>query len=91
MRAGAHQRDDGEMKRSLPAGRGNSAHAAFKRCNAFLEYSIGGVAEARVYVPCALDIKQRRCVIRVGEAKGGRLVNRRGSCTRRGIWLRTGV
>ena len=45
MRAGAHQRNDGQMQRGLAAGGGDGTHAAFKGRNALLEYRIGGVAE----------------------------------------------
>ena len=46
MRPGTHQRNDGQMQRGLAAGGGDGTYAAFKRCNALLEYRIGGVAES---------------------------------------------
>ena len=45
MRAGTHQRNDGQMKRGLSAGGGDGTHATLESRNALLEHSIGGVAE----------------------------------------------
>ena len=91
MRAGTHQRDDSQMKRCLTAGRRNSTYAAFQRRDPLLEHGVGGVAEPRIHVSGALNVEQRCRVIRVGEAKGCRLVDRCRSRARRGIRLRTGM
>ena len=79
------------MQGSLAASGRDGTDTAFKRCNSLFKHSVGRVTEPRVNVPRALDIKKRRRVIRIGKAKGCCLVDRRGSSTRRGIWLRTGM
>ena len=79
VRTGAHQRDDGQMQRRLAAGRGDSPHAAFQRRDALFQHRVGGIGDARIHMPRALHIEQRRCVFGAFEDEGSRVINRRGA------------
>ena len=48
VRARTHQRGHAQVQRSLTAGRGDGAYAAFKCRNALLEHRGGGVADTTV-------------------------------------------
>ena len=72
VRAGAHQRGNAQMQRGLTAGGGNRAYAAFERCDALLKHGIGRVADARVDMAGALQVKQAGRVLARLKDKGCR-------------------
>ena len=89
--ARAHQRGDGEMQRGLPAGGRHRADAAFQRRDALLEHRDGGIGDARIDVPGALQVEQPGGVLDVVEHVGRGLVDRHGARARRRIGLLAGV
>ena len=91
MRAGAHQRDNGQVQCRLATGRCNGADAAFECRDALLQHSVGGVAQARIDMPGTLYIEQRGGVVRIGEGKRRCLVDRCSPGTRGRVGLRAGV
>ena len=89
--AGPHQRRDGEVQGRLPAGGRDGPHAAFERRDPLLEHGAGRIRDARVDVPRALHVEQRRRVIGVREDERRALVDRRRPRAGRGIGPRAGV
>ena len=77
VRAGADQRGEREVQRRLAARRRDRADAAFERGDALLEYGVGRVRDARIDVPAALHVEERRGVVGVLEDVGGGQVDRR--------------
>ena len=74
--AGAHQGRDREVQRRLTARRRDRADPALERGDALLEHRRGRVRDARVDVPGALEVEERRRLIGIGEHVGGGLVDR---------------
>jgi len=91
VRAGAHQRGDGEMQCRLPARRRDRADAAFERGDALLQHRVRRIGDPRVEVTRALHVEERRGVVGVLEDVGRRLVDRRGAGAGRGIRVGAGV
>ena len=74
--AGAHQRGYGQMQRRLAGGGRHRADAALERRDALLQHRHGGVGDARVDVPCALQVEQAGRMLGIVEHVGRRLVDR---------------
>ena len=77
--ARAHQRRDRQMQGRLTARRGDRADPALERCDPLLEHRDRRVGDARIDVPGALQIEQRRRLIGVREHVGGGLIDRHGA------------
>ncbi len=91
MRAGAHQRGDGQMQRGLAAGRADRARAVFQRGDTFFEHGHGRIGDPRIDVTGAFHIEERRGVVRIAEGKRGGLVDRRGARAGGGVGGCAGV
>jgi hypothetical protein len=91
MAAGTHERGDGEEQRRLSARGRNRGDPAFERRHPLLEHRHGRIRDARVDVPGALQVEQRRGVIGVREEIGGGLVDRHGAGVHHRIGLLPGV
>ena len=77
VRARAEQRAHREVHRRLAARRRDRADAALERGDALLQDRVGRVRDARVDVPAALHVEERRGVVGVLEDVGSGLVDRR--------------
>ena len=63
----------------------------FERSDALFQHGVGRIGDARVHVPGALHVEQRRGVVGVAEHERGRLVDRRRARARGGVGLLAGV
>ena len=79
------------MQRSLAAGHGNRAYAAFQCRDALLQHCIGGVADAAVDMAGALQVEQAGRMVAGFKDEGGRQMNGHGACTGRRVRLRACV
>ncbi len=77
VRARAGDRRHREVQRGLAARGRDGPHAAFERRHALLEHRVGRIGDARIDVPAALHVEERRRVVRVAEDEGGGEVDRR--------------
>ena len=77
VRARAEQRAEREVHRRLAARHRDRADPALERGDALLQHGVGRVRDARVDVPAALHVEERRGVVGVLEDVGGGLVDRR--------------
>ena len=89
--ARAHQRGDREVQRRLARSGGDGADAAFERRDALFEHRDRGVGDARVDVPRALHVEERRGVLGVAEDVRGGLVDRHRAAAGRRVGRLAGV
>ena len=66
-----------KMHRRLPAGGCDRPHPAFQSADALFKHGIGGVRQARIDMPGALDVEEPHGEIRVREHKRRRLIDGR--------------
>ena len=85
-----HQRKQRHQLGRMTGRTADTACAAFKRCDPFLQRCDRGVGQARIDIADLLQVKQRRRVVRIAEHIGRRLIDRHlprtrgrvGACTR---------
>ena len=70
VRACCRDRGDRQVQRGLAARGRDRSDAAFQGRHPLLEHGVGGVGDARVDVPAALHVEERRGVVRVAEHEG---------------------
>ncbi len=85
--ARSEQAGDRDELRGLAARYRQRSHAAFERGHAFFKHGRGGVHDARVDVPEALQVEQIRRVLGVFKDVGGGLIDRHRA--RAGFRIRT--
>ncbi len=91
MVAGIEQGGDRQMHGRLAAGGRDRADAVFQRRQPLLEHGRRGVGDAGVDVAGALQIEQRRRVVRILEDIGRRLVDRHRTGAGCGIRMLAGM
>ncbi len=91
MVAGVQQRRDRQMQRRHAARRADRADAAFQRGKPLLEHRRGRVGNARIDVPGAFQIEQRRGVLGILKDVRGGLIDRNRAGARHGIRMLAGM